>query len=327
MIRPNASANRKSVSADGNKIFVTERRTTGIVLALAAASFYGNVPVLARFAFQAGIPAIESIALRTFAVAVVMAIVGIVIGVRFHVSRAALPSFMGQVLATFAVSVCYLVSVQFIPVSLAVIIFFTFPVIVVVLSPVIEGHRPSWPVLGIALFALFGLYLSIFGFAGPFDASSQALDSRGLLLAAGASLGCALQFFTGRKLSAHMQPAAFASLVHLVILPFIIVVALVMGAGHVQAVEQTDIGLTGYLAMLGVSLAYLGGYFCHMSSLKEARASVVVPFFNFEPVVSTVMAGVLLRETLAANQYLGGAIVLASLILCSFIGGHDDTSK
>jgi drug/metabolite transporter (DMT)-like permease len=57
----------------------------------------------------------------------------------------------------------------------------------------------------------------------------------------------------------------------------------------------------------------------HMSSLRAAPASTVVAFFNLEPVISTVMAGLILHEQLAANQYLGGAIVLAALILSGII--------
>jgi drug/metabolite transporter (DMT)-like permease len=292
---------------------MAESRAKGIMLALAAALCYGNVPVLARLAYEAGIPAIESIVLRTYTVALLLGLVAGTLRLPAGISREALPSFIGQIMATIGVSLCYLMSVQFIPVGLAVIIFFTFPVIVVVLSPAIEGHRPSVLVMLVAAMAFAGLAIAI----GPgFD----KFDPRGLLLAAGAALSCVLQFFSGRSLSKHLQPAAFASLVHAIILPIIACVALLIGQGHVQVLESRSIGLTGLAGMLGVSLAYLLGYFFHMSSLKAAPASTVVPFFNFEPVVSTVMAGLVLHETLAANQYWGGAIVLTSLVLCSMIG-------
>ncbi len=283
------------------------------MLALAAALCYGNVPVLARFAYQAGIPALESITLRTFAVALLLGLLAAVMRLPFGLTRASWPWFAGQALATAGVSLCYLISVQFISASLAVIIFFTFPVVVVLVSPLVEGHRPSFAIMAVALLAFAGLALALWKDLGT-------LDWRGLALAAGAALACALQFFTGRGLSHHMQPVALASAVHTVILPVIAGVAVLAGGGHVQAVENPAVGLTALLAMIGVSLAYLAGYFLHMSSLRAARASTVVPFFNFEPVVTIAMAGLVLGEKLDANQYGGGAIVLASLILCSLIG-------
>jgi drug/metabolite transporter (DMT)-like permease len=290
-----------------------ERRLAGISLALLAALCYGTVPVMARLAFQAGIPAIESIALRTFTVALLFSLVAAVLRLPSGMTRAALPAFAGQALATLGVSLCYLLSVQYISVSLAVVIFFTFPVIVVVVSPLVEGHRPSWLVMAIAALAFTGLAIAVGSDIG-------ALDWRGLVLAAGAAVACALQFFTGRLVSQHMQPAAFAGAIHAVILLPVMAVAGLLGGGHVQAVENPAVGVGALAAMGGVSLAYLAGYFFHMSSLKAARASTVVPFFNFEPVVSAALARMVLGESLDANQYLGGAIVLASLVLCSLIG-------
>jgi drug/metabolite transporter (DMT)-like permease len=254
--------------------------------------------------------------MRTSAIALLLGALAVLGGESFKLTRAAWPSFLGQALATFTVSASYLASIQFIPVGLAVIIFFAFPVIVVVVSPLVEGRALSLPRMAVAVLAFIGLAIAV----GPgFD----ALDIRGVLLAEAAAIGCALQFFTGRALGHHLQPAAFGSLVHLAIWPMVALVALYSGEGHLQIMNSNGLA---YLFVAGVCLAYLGGYFLHMSSLKAAPASVVAPYFNLEPIVTTVISTILLAETLKPNQYGGGAIVLAALLLAGLLGKREDTA-
>ncbi|MDE2444960.1 MAG: DMT family transporter [Alphaproteobacteria bacterium] len=292
---------------------VDRRHVAGSAFALIAASFYGCVPNFARLAFNQGVPAIETVLLRTSAIAVVLAMASAISGASFHVPRAAWKSFGVQALATFIVSASYLASVQFIPVGLAVIIFFAFPVIVVVASPLVEGITPSWPRIGVAMLAFLGLGIAV----GP---GFNNLDLRGVFLAAAAALGCALQFFSGRSLGQYLQPAVFGSLVHLAIWPLVLAVALYAGSGQLQvtsgAASWLGLGFAG-----AVCLVYVGGYFFHMSSLKAAPASVVAPYFNWEPILTTIISGFLLGEKLFLNQYGGGALVLAALVLAGFI--HD----
>ncbi len=283
----------------------------GILFALAATLFYGQVPVLARLGYLNGIPAIESIVLRTYAVAFGFGIAAMIKRESFGLSRASLPSFLIQSVATLAVSACYLTSVQYIPVSLAVVIFFAFPVVILLFAPIIEGHAPDFLRIAVAVLAFFGIAISI-----GLDYSS--LNPLGLVLAALAAMGCAVQFFSGRNLAQYMTPVVQSSLVHIAVLPFIMALAWWLRDGEIAVVNGEATWL-GVFAMLGVSLAYMGGYFFHMSSLTAAPASRVAPFFNLEPVVSTIMAMIVLNEALAANQMIGGGIVLAALVLCGII--------
>jgi drug/metabolite transporter (DMT)-like permease len=289
-----------------------QRAAAGIIMALAATLFYGQVPVLARFAYLDGIPAIETILTRTLVVALVFAGIAKARRIPLRLAQGAMPAFGLQVLATIMVSVCYLISLQFIPVSLAVIIFFTFPVIVLLAAPLAEGHAPSAARIGVAALAFAGLAIAI----GP-DFSS--LDLTGMVLASISAFGCALQFFSGRQLARYMHPVAVSSLVHAAALPAVLALAWWLSGGEFKVLNSTTASAAGVAALIGVSVAYVGGYFLHMSSLTAAPASTVVPFFNFEPVMSTVMAGLVLGERLAANQYLGGGIVLVALAVCGII--------
>lgn len=289
------------------------RAGLGIACALAAAAMYGLVPNSVRMAFVNGVPPVESTLFRTSVLTVVFAVAAIARGEPFRIPRAAVASFIAQSVATLIVSVGYLASVQFIPVGLAVIIFFFFPVIIMLGAPLIEGHNPGLARTGIAIVAFAGLAVAI----GP---SFDSLDIRGILLAAAAAFGGAMQFFSGRSISRYMTPSVFGSLVHLAIWPAVLVVALVAGGGTLQILPGGSANATGLLFMSGLATLYVVAYMIQMLSLRFAPASTVAPFYNLEPVVTTAVAALLLGERMQINQYAGGGMVLAALVASSLLG-------
>ena len=283
----------------------------GILFALTAASIYGLVPNIARLAFDQGIPALESVVARTITVVVALGLVALITRQSFRIPKAARKGLLLQVIATVFVSSCYIASVQFIPVGVAVLVFFTFPVIIAVLSPLVERRSPSPAQLGLALMAFVGVGISI----GP---QFSGLDGRGLLLAAMSALGCALQFFSGRMLAGHIAPAPFAAIVHATVLPVVLILMLWAGGGEVQLLAP-DVSLMTKLAVALVGISYCAAYFCQMSSVAQAPASVVAPYFNLEPVVTTVMAVILLGEKLTLLHLIGGSMVLAAIVLTGWL--------
>jgi drug/metabolite transporter (DMT)-like permease len=289
------------------------RAGLGIACALGAALLYGMVPNFARAAYENGIPPIETTLFRTLLVAIAFAGVAVLQGVSLTVPRGAWPSFIGQSVATLFVSVAYLGSVQFIPVGLAVIIFYLFPVLVMLLAPVVEGRSPGLLRVLIAVVAFAGLAVAV----GP---SFDGLDMRGILLAALGAAGATLQFFSGRAISRYMTPAAFGSLVHLIILPPVLLIAIYAGSGTLRMLPGGTATSLGLLFVLGVSAVYVVAYMIQMLSLRFAPASTVAPFFNIEPVVTTAVAALILGERLQANQYAGGGLVLAALVASSVLG-------
>lgn len=289
------------------------RAGLAIACALGAAGLYGLVPNFVSGAIGNGIPAIESTLFRTFLIAIVFSVIAVVRGDRLMVPRRALPSFAGQSIATLFVSVAYLGSVQFMPVGLAVIIFYLFPVLIMLLAPLVEGRNPGLLRILIAVVAFAGLAIAV----GPgFD----SLDIRGILLAAAGAAGATLQFFSGRSISRYMTPAAFGSMVHMVILPPVLAIALYTGSGTLRFLPGGPATGAGFLFMCGVAIVYIVAYMWQMLSLRFAPASTVAPYYNLEPVVATAAAAVILNEKLQLNQYAGGGLVLAALVAASLLG-------
>lgn len=286
---------------------MADRPALALAFALSAALGYGLIPVLVKIAHLNGVPAIDSTFTRTLAAVVVYTIIVVVWRFRLSITRANAKPLALLSFATFAISTGYLASVQFIPVGLAVIIFFTFPVILLLLSPLVEKAPIGWWRLSLATIAFAGLALAI----GP---GAGSLDLRGIALAGLASLGAVIQFFAARALSGSMHPISFALIAHAGFLPLVFLLAASLDGGSLAVLDPAHVTSTGYVAVLAMALLYVFTFLLQMTACTLAPASRVAPLFNLEPVTTMGLAAFVLGEKLAVNQYVGGAMVLAAVI-------------
>lgn len=281
----------------------------GIVLALCAGLIYGLAPPFTRLAFQHGVPAMETALWRVVALLLILLLIAAMGRWRQGVPKPARGLLALVTLSTGAISVGYLGAVQFIPVTLAVIIFFTFPIVILLLAPFIERKRISAVQLGIGALAFGGLMIAV----GP---NTGGADWRGLALAGLAACGAATQFFSGRAIAPYMQPLQIGLISHLVIVPVVAAIVLMLGGEFKTALALDEISGVGKLALGVVTLSYGAGFLCHMYALRSAPASSLAPYFNIEPVMSVAIAATVLAEPPSARELLGGAMVLAALLAC-----------
>jgi drug/metabolite transporter (DMT)-like permease len=280
----------------------------GVITAFGAATIYGAVPVAARVSYDFGMKALEVVTCRTIVIILVLGFAALATRQSFRIPASARLGFLLQVLATVIVSASLLASVQFIPVSVAMLVFYTFPILIALVSPVIEGAQLTLWKLALVLLAFIGLAVAL----GP---QFEGLDVRGLALAACSSVGCALQFVAGRMVAGKMASMPLAVLVHIGVLP-VAVGLLFVTESYSAPVSPAQLWMAA-LAVLATGLLYCAAYFLHMSSVTHAPASVVAPYFNVEPVVSTLLAAALLGEQLSLQHVAGGFMVLVAVILTS----------
>ena len=169
-----------------------QRSGAGLAFALSGAFFYGFNITFAKIAAELGVGGPMIVAERVL----VMIAIGLVIGrltrASFSVPRNERMPLFGLGIGSTGVSICYISSVAFIPITIAAVIFYTFPILIVVLSPFIDRKPLTLAMMAIVLTAFIGVVLVL----GTTDAG---LDPKGLLLAAGASISAAIQFFAGTR--------------------------------------------------------------------------------------------------------------------------------
>ncbi|HEX8168013.1 MAG TPA: DMT family transporter [Beijerinckiaceae bacterium] len=280
---------------------MTSSGLSGLLFALAAASLYGVNIVSARLAADSGVSGVAFVFYRVFLMLAVVATVAALRRASLRVAAGERGALVVAGLATAALGAAYLSSVAFIPVTVAVTIFYTYPVLIVLASPLVDGTRITATLLAVAALAVVGVVLVV----GP---AFQGLDPRGLALAAAASIAAAVQFFAATRCRA-TGAVAKVFWIHLLVLPASAAIGVAAGA------LVPPQGLLAAPVAVAVTIgAYVFGFAFQFAALARSSAAVAGIAFCAEPVVAALASALVLGERLSALQLAGGALVLAAIL-------------
>lgn len=198
-------------------------------------------------------------------------------------------------------TVAYMASFYFIPVSLAVLIFFMFPVLIAVFEPLVDGRRAEPATLGAALVAFIGLGCAL----GP---GIEGLDWWGCGLAALAATGAASALILSRRLVVEQDIFSFSLHLHA------LCVAALLAAFMVIGWPQLPGNAAGWAGLTGVGLFYAVAVLLQFGAVRLAGPSRAAVMFNAEPIITMVAAALLLGEQLGGWQLLGAALVIGAVL-------------
>jgi len=274
----------------------------GLAFAGASAAGYGLNIVTAQIASTVGIGGALMVFYRSL---MMLACLGVALALTRQNLRIAAGEHAPLIvfgLSSSVIGTAYLSSVAFLPVSVAAVIFYLFPIFIVLAEPLVERTRLGPGRLGIVLLAFAGVALVV----GPrFD----SLDPRGLALALLAAFGAATQFFAAARMP---RTSTVSKLFwgHLLILPGVVATLHWIGGFQSPAIfAAAPIAVAVTLGAYVVSIAL------QLAALTRIPASVAGLTFCAEPLFASLFAALLLGERLAGLQYAGGALVLAAIAL------------
>ncbi len=210
---------------------------------------------------------------------------------------------LGLGLAVFLMGAGYLGATQYIPVSLAVLIFYTGPFFIIIISKFTEKEPITILRLTAICVAFFGLIL-IMGVK-----STGPLPILGILLAFSAAIGMAA-FVTVSSLAVRKASPQMVNLYSLLGGTLLFGLFLFIMGG-----PSGTITLSGALKLVGSGLFIAIGYITFFSGLKiigPVRASLLL---NVEPVYTIALAALLLGERLSYIQLIGAALLISGIIL------------
>ncbi|MDX2446520.1 MAG: DMT family transporter [Desulfobacterales bacterium] len=205
--------------------------------------------------------------------------------------------------AVFLMGAGYLGATQYIPVSLAVLIFYTGPFFIIIISRFTENE----PITTLRLTAICVAFIGLILIMGVKPTAS--LPIRGILLAFTAAIGMAA-FVTGSSLTIRTASPQMVNLHSLFSGTLLFGLFLIVMGG-----PSGTIGLSGALKLVGSGLSIAVGYITFFSGLKiigPVRASILL---NAEPVYTIALAALLLGERLSYTQFMGAALVITGIIL------------
>jgi drug/metabolite transporter (DMT)-like permease len=273
----------------------------GITLALLSAAAFGTNIVSAQLAAQAGL---SGPLLVFYRVALMLMLVGgaaLIWRSGLSVPRRRWPALALFGISTALVGSAYLSSVAFLSVTVAAVVFYTFPVLIVLAEPLLTPARFSLDRMLIALVAFAGVAMVV----GP---DWHGLDPRGLALALAASLLAAAQFFAAAACGeTGTMPKLFWS--HMLILP--VTLAILAATGLFRGPDALALAPIAVTITIG---GYLVGFLCQVLALARVAPGPAALAFCAEPVFSVVIAAAFLGERVGGLQYAGGALVVAAII-------------
>jgi drug/metabolite transporter (DMT)-like permease len=276
-----------------------ERRGTAAILVSAVA--YGFTGVLAKLALDAGVRVLPLAAWR-FLLAAALVWLALLARRRPRAPVGRWPALAGLGLLYSIDALAFIAALQWVPVATAVLLFYVYPVVVVLLAAAFLGERLTPRKLIATALALLGCALTV-------GAGLSGGRPLGFALVILAMLALSTYIIASRPImqvlpahgSAAVTISSAALILTLVALGFD---GLALGGGRrglllVIALSVISTALPITLFLIGIR---------HVSAGRAAVLSTI------EPLVTVVLAALILGERIGWLQYLGGALILTAIL-------------
>ena len=274
----------------------------GLLLAVFASTGLGLAMVLSRFAYEAGA---NGLALGT--ARAVFFVPALFLFCRLSGRSLRLPpgdwlhcAGLGLFMAIGFYG--HIGAIEYIPIGLAAILFFTFPPIIGVLQAVVAREPP-----GLAKSA--ALAIAFGGLALMLGVSFESADPRGIALALGAAACVAWNtFWTARRVP-HVD--GVVAVFHMGTVAFVVLVSASLLGGK-ALLPETAVGWMGLGAVVALQTLSLPVFYLVLPRIGSLKAGMMG---NVQPLVSIVLAFLIFGELMTPLQLAGGAMVLGGIWL------------
>ena len=275
----------------------------GLFVALLANMALGLNSTFAKFAYRAGLDPNTLTAMRLGVAAVVLWALFITRWrTLISISRQALLGCMVMGAANFVAQISYYWGLTRINASIGTLIFYLYPAVVILLLR-LRGEA-------LTTRRLARLGIAVMGVALLVDITGKRVDMIGVLLVLITILTYALHLVIGQFVVRDV-PARTVAL-------YVISTMALLAAGERLALGGSPLPVTwaGWWPVLGIGL--LGTVVARLAmftAIKRVGSTQLSLLGVVEPLITVAVARVFLGETLAPIQWVGGGLVLASLLL------------
>ncbi len=202
-------------------------------------------------------------------------------------------------------------SFAYLPVSFAILIFYTFPFIILVFESLLERHLPHPLRLACVAVAFVGVALAL-------RADVDDLNPLGLALAATAAVGVAVAYtWTGRALK-HINPLTMTF--HMSVSGLLLFAVMTATIGDFSIGQQTT---SGVLLLTAAVVCFSIAFLAMFEGVRLLGASQGGMFMNLEPVLTILLAFVVLDESLSPIQLVGTTLVVAAVLTAQQLSPAD----
>ncbi len=271
-----------------------------ILLVLLSCVAIGIAPTLAKLALNGGSDSLSIVTARNLIMSIILALVLGWLRRPFKLPRQELCRSLAMGPVYILLGIGYLGAIAYIPVNLAILIYFLHPLFIGIVVRLIGHETVSWPRLAALCLGLAGLGIAI-------GARWTHLNLAGLGLAFMSAAACTVMII-GNSITMRTADSLTVTF-WMVLSAAIILLAFQVIFGKMLWPSSTE----GWLGFIGVGLAYtigLSAFFVAIPLLGTARATVLT---NIEPLVGIGFAMLLLNERITWLQAMGMCLVFISI--------------
>jgi len=273
-------------------------------MAVLSAVCYGAALPLSRLAYDHGSNPLTILTLRFLAIALLMS-------AWLLVTRTSLSVSMRGLLAGALVGVCFvsvsggtLASVSYIPVNLAVLVFYTHPMMTLLIVSAMERRRPRVAELTAVSLALFGVGLAM-------QVSFEKLNAAGVGFALLAAVGATTTFVVAARALPELGTKLMSW--YACSVAFLGGAALTLGFDAV-AIPDTAFGIGLIAAIMAIFTIAVLAMFVGVRRIGPVRAATLL---CLEPVTAIFVAVLVLGEQLKPGQWIGAALVAVAMLIAA----------
>jgi drug/metabolite transporter (DMT)-like permease len=296
------------------------RPLLGLLIVVVAASLFGTLGPLARLAYDAGMTPLSFVTWRG-AIGLLATVAFIVWRVRRRgeavvslgaLDRRARASLLTAAVMGFVLNTCMFIAFGRITVALALLAFYTYPVMVAV-GNVILGREPVDRSRLIALvLAVAGMIAVVASQVDP--TAGIRLDLLGIALALIAAGSQAVFVIISRSGYRAVPADQAMGVIFAVTAVASLLVALVVGPSDALALPLQSPDVLPLLVFSGLFAAAIPSML-FLTGIRLVGGTTAGIVMLFEPVVGVALAAWLLGEAVAAVQVLGGLAILAAAVI------------
>jgi drug/metabolite transporter (DMT)-like permease len=284
-----------------------DRRRTGFALCIGSAAAFGALPIFAKIAFDHDANVVTFLFIRFTIATTLMWALALALK---QTPRRYSPRLVGGGLVMGAAgyglqSTMYFLALERIDASLSALLLYAYPAMVTAVAILLRRERSTPGLLGALAVATAGTVL-LLG-----DGLSGDADSLGVVLGLGSAIAYTCYILAGDTLVARLPPVLLTALVTSG-------GALSFGAyGLVTRSFRLDLDGTAYAAI--VAAAIVGTVLSVgtlLAGIERVGASMASVLSTVEPATTVVLAILVLDESASPLQLVGGALLIAAIVLC-----------
>jgi drug/metabolite transporter (DMT)-like permease len=273
----------------------------GVSLIIVSGISFGAAAIFARLAYEAGTSPTTLLFLRFGIASICMVVIMLMRGISLPRGRIFIGLVLMGAVGYAGQSFCYFTALTLVPAGLVALLLYLYPAIVTVLAvAILKDQMSTWKILAL-LFALTGTALTI----GPTGGGNML----GILLSLGAALIYSVYILVGSKIA---KPGTALQSSGVIITSAAVVycgIVAIKGAAFPAT-------LSGWVSACAVAIiSTVLAIVTFLAGLERVGPTNAATLSTVEPVVTVMLAAMVLDEKITFLRISGGLMIIFAVIL------------